>query len=267
MNYDQEIQSLKAATGEEDYFERGLQTFDAHCMISERAKALRCETVEKLLEEIEENKDWRHLLRISVNMLCSKLSCERFGSMMAHILEEGNEELFEQLCVHVKRRTDVMITVMDKLVQLNVKWSSVYKCLDSPEHLYEVAAIKADNVDLLHDYLQTCRASTLAYSYMGQFYAKRCMDLVGYEEYRTRNYLSGAFDSRNLQSIDWLLSKSEATRKIIVNDYVMIGPDDYIEDLFATEIIRTKRIVLNEKEWRVMQERNPELYKQLSNDV
>lgn len=266
MDYTEELQELTVATTVEDYFEQGLQRLLAHEKISERARNLCNETTEKLLEEIEERKDWRCLLHVPNSVLQTSASCDRFGFMMAYVLAEGDKGLYQQLREKMKERKDcdVIAAAMYKLVELGVKWSSVNATFQKDELFYKLSVIRADNVDLLRDCLKNCSLDSLSYEYMGRHLAKNCMDFFGYGD-KAESYIRGAIRECNLESVRWLMSKSEETRSILIRKCFLARRDELRD--FYVQIVRTGLITLTEAEWKTMEAKNPKLYKELANDV
>lgn len=92
------------------------------------------------------------------------------------------------------------------------------------------------------------------------------MDFLGYED-RERVYLGTAFDKQNLESMRWLLSKSETMREQIVSYFLPSFPFNHAEVDFLAKMLQEGLLTLTDEEWKEMESCNSRLYEKLHDDV
>lgn len=250
-----------------DYFTEAIATIESHRRRVKKAENRAEMTTLALFEDIREKRDWKRLLDFPPELLCSKQASELLGAIMAHVIHEGHRDLFKSLLDQIKRRDNVVKPMLVKLVDLEVNWSRVGEFLSGERFEYVNAVLKADNVKLLCNYRELRDSHIGLYIGAGKYNAKNCVDFLGYADNRERSYLQGAIEAQNLECVRWLLSKSEATRNQLVNDYLLTFSFDAAEVDFAAKIVTSGLVTPTSEEWRVMEEQNKRLYVKLQNDV
>ena len=248
-----------------DYLAQALET-----IIDRRNRAKKAERKAEgallaLLETILQKRDWEQLLEIPEELFDNVRLQAKLGLLVAHLLNEGRDDIFTSLRERVGTEF-LRKPLLKNLVELDVTWDRVQHLLPSEGLNYFKEILKVDKVELLASYLALVPIHHSTYCFLGHFFAKNCMDLLGYEDHK-QMYLYGALDKQNIECVRWLLSKAEATRDHLMSDFLLAFSFDSIEMEFAAKIVQAGLITLTNEEWNAMRENNTKLYEKLYNDV